>query len=170
MCNGSTLMLVELLRHRLHWVTEFFCPLRCLHCALCCAPAWTPAAPLLATYHPELRCSPSACNLRSPAPPLRRFPPLQLSASLAAAEALARCSPPAVPTLAATLLCGTAAAVLGLETLKRALAPANRSRDLLVGACMGAGLPQVLLQRLDWRSRERAGAEGEEVSCLMLAL
>ncbi|GAB4814092.1 hypothetical protein N2152v2_001138 [Parachlorella kessleri] len=83
----------------------------------------------------------------------------QLSSSLPAAEALARCPTPAVPTLSCTLLCGTAAGVLGLETLKRALTPANRSRDLLVGACLGAGLPQVLLARLDWRTRERAEQE-----------
>lgn len=71
-------------------------------------------------------------------PPIH--PPLQLSTSIPAAEALARCSPPAVPVLAATLLCGTAAAVLGLETLKRSLALANRSRDLLVG---GVGCREV---------------------------
>lgn len=41
--------------------------------------------------------------------------------------------------------------VLALETLKRALAPANRWRDSLVASCLAAGLVTLLLQRLDWR-------------------
>ena len=76
-------------------------------------------------------------NLAHHRPP---SPRPQLSSALPAAEALARCAPPAVPTLSATLLCGTAAGVLGLETLKRALTPANRSRDLLVRGGRWAGL------------------------------
>lgn len=87
-----------------------------------------------------------------------------LSASPSAGEALARASPPLVPTLVAAMRWGTAASVLGLETLKRCLGAANPSRDVLVGACLAAALPQLLLQRLDWRRMgtpaASAGASG----------
>ncbi len=60
----------------------------------------------------------------------------QLSSSTAAAEALSRCVPAAVPPLLGAMLWGTAPAVLALETLKRSLAPANRWRDKLVAGCL----------------------------------
>jgi hypothetical protein len=60
----------------------------------------------------------------------------QLASSPAAAETLARCVPPAVPPLLGALCWGTGAAVLALESLKRALAPSNRWRDNLVASCL----------------------------------
>ena len=60
----------------------------------------------------------------------------QLASCGAAAEALARCAPPAVPPLLGAMCWGTGAAVLSLETLKRALAPSNRWRDSLVSGCL----------------------------------
>jgi DnaJ family protein C protein 13 len=75
-----------------------------------------------------------------------------LASAPSAGEALARSSPASVPVLVAAMQWGGAAAVLAVETLKRGLALGNRSRDLLVGAALGAGLLQLLLQRLDWRS------------------
>ncbi|KAK9809260.1 hypothetical protein WJX72_012293 [[Myrmecia] bisecta] len=82
----------------------------------------------------------------------------QLSSSLTAAEALARAAPPAVPTLLSAMAWGLAGSVLALETLKRALTLQNRSRDVLVGAALSAGLVQLLLRKLDWRS-----GKGDEV-------
>ncbi len=95
-----------------------------------------------------------------------------LASAPSAGEALARSSPPSVPLLVAAMQWGGAAAVLAVETLKRGLAAGNRSRDLLVGAALGAGLLQLLLQRLDWRSRSDgggststgAGVAGDEAS------
>ena len=89
-----------------------------------------------------------------------------------AGESLARCSPPAVPVLVGAIHWGGTAAVLAAETLKRGLSPSNRNRDLLVGAAVGAGLVQMLLQRLDWRSTvkinslslAREGDSGGEVA------
>jgi hypothetical protein len=82
-----------------------------------------------------------------------------LAAAPAAGEALARATPPPAPVLAGALRWGGPAGALVTETLKRALDPGNRSRDLLVGACLGARLPQALLRRLDWR-RAGGGAGG----------
>ena len=54
---------------------------------------------------------------------------------------------------------GMAGSALALETLQRTLSLANRARDNLVGSALGAGLVQVLLKRLDWRSD--AAADGD---------
>ncbi len=56
---------------------------------------------------------------------------------------------------------GMAGSALALETLQRALTLANRARDSLVGSALGAGLVQVLLQRLDWRSGSGADADNQ---------
>jgi hypothetical protein len=104
--------------------------------------------------HPPSRLTPGRCRHPQP-PPCPPRPPHahpaddvsgsllrllhQLASCLPAAEALARCVPPAVPPLAAALRWGTAAAVLALEALKRALAPANRWRDSLVTGCLRQG-------------------------------
>ena len=85
----------------------------------------------------------------------------QLANATSAAEALARTSPPAVPTLMAAMGWGMAGSALTLETLQRALTLANRARDSLVGSALGAGLVQVLLQRLDWRSASGADADNQ---------
>lgn len=85
----------------------------------------------------------------------------QLASATSAAEALARTSPPAVPTLMAAMGWGMAGSALALETLQRALTLANRARDGLVGSALGAGLVQVLLQRLDWRSASGADADNQ---------
>ncbi|KAL0040215.1 hypothetical protein WJX77_000548 [Trebouxia sp. C0004] len=86
----------------------------------------------------------------------------QLASATSAAEALARTSPPAAPTLMAAMGWGMAGSALALETLQRALTLANRARDSLVGSALGAGLVQVLLQRLDWRSGSGADADNQE--------
>lgn len=78
-----------------------------------------------------------------------------LAAGDTAGEALARCAPPAVPVLMGALQWGGAASVLAVETLKRGLAATNRSRDLLVGAALAAGLLPELLRRLDWREADQ---------------
>lgn len=79
----------------------------------------------------------------------------RFAAATTAAEALARSTPPAVPVLVSVLRWGPGpASIVALETLKRALALENRDRDVLVGACMGCGLVQFLLNRLDWKTRE----------------
>ena len=85
----------------------------------------------------------------------------QLASATSAAEALARTSPPAAPTLMAAMGWGMAGSALALETLQRALTLANRARDSLVGSALGAGLVQVLLQRLDWRSGSGADADNQ---------
>lgn len=86
----------------------------------------------------------------------------QLASCTGAAEALARCTPPAVPPLLGALRWGTAASVLSLEALKRALAPTNRWRDTLVSACLSAGLVPLLLHRLDWRNAQKEPQGGQE--------
>eukprot|EP00879_Flechtneria_rotunda_P008708 GHRR01009122.1.p1 GENE.GHRR01009122.1~~GHRR01009122.1.p1 ORF type:complete len:191 (+),score=72.01 GHRR01009122.1:177-749(+) len=58
-------------------------------------------------------------------------------------------------TLVAAMAWGHGASILVLETLKRALTPANRQRDILVAQALKVSLPQKLLQLLDWR-RETA--------------
>lgn len=75
----------------------------------------------------------------------------KLALATTAAETLARCSPPAVPILISSMRWGSGAAVLALEALKRALAPENRGRDILVGSCLRCGLVDVLLTKLEWR-------------------
>lgn len=85
----------------------------------------------------------------------------QLASATSAAEALARTSPPAAPTLMAAMGWGMAGSALALETLQRALTLANRARDSLVGSALGAGLVQVLLQRLDWRSGSGTDADNQ---------
>lgn len=85
----------------------------------------------------------------------------QLASATSAAEALARTSPPAAPTLMAAMGWGMAGSALALETLQRALTLANRARDSLVGSALGAGLVQVLLQRLDWRSGSGGDADNQ---------
>jgi DnaJ family protein C protein 13 len=54
-----------------------------------------------------------------------------------------------------------------LETLKRALSPANRQRDSLVAQALQAGLVQKLLLLLDWRSGEAAAGAGPDSSSSM---
>ena len=56
---------------------------------------------------------------------------------------------------------GMAGSALALETLQRALSLSNRARDSLVGSAIGAGLVQVLLDRLDWRSDNKADADNQ---------
>ena len=80
-----------------------------------------------------------------------------LVAASSGGEALARCTPPAVPILVGALQWGGAAAVLAVETLKRGLSTSNRSRDLLVGSALNTGLLTLLLNKLDWRSRRVSG-------------
>lgn len=97
-----------------------------------------------------------------------------LAAASSGGEALARCTPPAVPVLVGALQWGGTAAVLAVETLKRGLSTTNRSRDLLVGSALNSGLLTLLLNRLDWRSRSgqasptghdaAAAAAGDEAS------
>lgn len=85
----------------------------------------------------------------------------QLAASPGAAEAMAAStSAPLVPTLLQAMAWGHGASILVLETLKRALNPANRQRDSLVAQALQAGLVQKLLLLLDWRSSssDAAGA------------
>jgi DnaJ family protein C protein 13 len=84
----------------------------------------------------------------------------QLAASSGSAEALAASTnAPLVPTLLSAMAWGHGASILVLETLKRALSPANRQRDSLVAQALQAGLVQRLLLLLDWRSGEAAGAD-----------
>lgn len=84
----------------------------------------------------------------------------QLAASTGAAEAMAASTnAPVVPTLLPAMAWGHGASILVLETLKRALSPANRQRDSLVAQALQAGLVQKLLLLLDWRSGE-AAADG----------
>ena len=85
----------------------------------------------------------------------------QLVSATSAAEALSRTTPPAVPTLMAAMDWGMAGSALALETLQRALSLANRARDNLVGSALGAGLVQLLLIRLDWRSDAAADADNQ---------
>lgn len=85
----------------------------------------------------------------------------QLASATSAAEALSRGAPPAVPTLIAVMDWGMAGSALALETLQRALSLANRARDNLVGSALGAGLVQLLLKRLDWRSDAAADADNQ---------
>ncbi|KAF8069423.1 GRV2 [Scenedesmus sp. PABB004] len=86
-----------------------------------------------------------------------------LAASPGAAEALAASAgAPLVPTLAAAMAWGHGASLLVLETLKRALSPANRQRDTLVAQALSAGMPARLLARLDWRSGGHAAEAGGE--------
>lgn len=85
----------------------------------------------------------------------------QLASATSAAEALTRTAPPAVPTLMAVMDWGMAGSALALETLQRALSLANRARDNLVGSALGAGLVQLLLKRLDWRSDAAADADNQ---------
>jgi len=82
-----------------------------------------------------------------------------LAAAPAGGEALARARPPALPALLAAMRWGLAGSLLALETLARALAPANRSRDALVAAALTAGVVPLLLAKLDWR-RGGGGANG----------
>jgi DnaJ family protein C protein 13 len=85
----------------------------------------------------------------------------QLVASTGAAEAMAAStSAPVVPTLLPAMAWGHGASILVLETLKRALNPANRQRDSLVAQALQAGLVQKLLLLLDWRSGEAAAGAG----------
>lgn len=77
----------------------------------------------------------------------------QLAASTGAAEAMAAStSAPLVPTLLPAMAWGHGASILVLETLKRALSPANRQRDSLVAQALQSGLVKKLLLLLDWRS------------------
>lgn len=66
----------------------------------------------------------------------------QLCASSAASESLAAAAPPhpAIPVLLGATRGGHAATLLVLETLKRALGPSNRNRDMLVAQALQVGL------------------------------
>ena len=57
---------------------------------------------------------------------------------------------------------GLAGSILALETLKLALAPLNRARDILVGQALQAGLVPLLLGKLDWRKAGSGSNHGEE--------
>ena len=83
-----------------------------------------------------------------------------LAAAPAGAEALSCSSPPAVPALLGALRWGLAGSLLALETLARALAPANRARDALVAAALAGGLVPLLLAKLDWRRGGGGGGGG----------
>ena len=89
----------------------------------------------------------------------------QLANATSAAEALSRASRPAAPALIAAMDWGIAGSALGLETLQRALTLANRARDSMVGSALQAGLVQLLLARLDWRSGNGTDADNQ-VICL----
>ena len=64
---------------------------------------------------------------------------------------------------------GLAGSILALETLKLALAPINRARDILVGQALQAGLVAMLLGKLDWR-KAGAGSNHREDEVLILSL
>jgi len=84
----------------------------------------------------------------------------QLAASTGAAEAMATStSAPVVPTLLPAMAWGHGASILVLETLKRALSPANRQRDTLVAQALQSGLVQKLLLLLDWRSSSSSSSD-----------
>ncbi|KAK9822709.1 hypothetical protein WJX81_005943 [Elliptochloris bilobata] len=83
-----------------------------------------------------------------------------LAGAPAGAEALSRASPPALPTLLGALRWGLAGSLLALETLARALAPANRMRDTLIAAALGCGLVPLLLAKLDWRRSDGGRGAG----------
>ena len=57
---------------------------------------------------------------------------------------------------------GLAGSILALETLKLAMAPINRARDMLVGQALQAGLVPLLLAKLDWRKAGSGSNQGEE--------
>ena len=57
---------------------------------------------------------------------------------------------------------GLAGSILALETLKRAMAPINRARDVIVGQGMHAGMVPLLLSQLDWRKADAGSNRGEE--------
>jgi hypothetical protein len=57
---------------------------------------------------------------------------------------------------------GLAGSILALETLKLALAPLNRARNILVGQALQAGLVPLLLGKLDWRKAGSGSSRGEE--------
>ncbi len=57
---------------------------------------------------------------------------------------------------------GLAGSILALETLKLAMAPINRARDILVGQALQAGLVPLLLAKLDWRKAGSGSHQGEE--------
>lgn len=93
----------------------------------------------------------------------------QLATSTGAAEAMAASTnAPVVPTLLPAMAWGHGASILVLETLKRALSPANRQRDSLVMQALQVGLVQKLLLLLDWRSGE-AAADGSSGSSMTQA-
>ena len=86
----------------------------------------------------------------------------QLAVSLPAAEGIARATPPASgPLMAAMAKWGLAGSVLALETVKRALTPASRSRDLLIAALLSGGLLPLLLKKLDWHQDAAQRQDGE---------
>ena len=57
---------------------------------------------------------------------------------------------------------GLAGSILALETLKRAMAPINRARDIIVGQAVQAGMVPLLLSQLDWRKADAGSSRGEE--------
>ena len=60
---------------------------------------------------------------------------------------------------------GLAGSILALETLKRAMAPINRARDIIVGQAVQAGMVSLLLGQLDWRKADAGSSRGEEEVC-----
>ncbi|CAI5949315.1 unnamed protein product [Closterium sp. NIES-65] len=82
----------------------------------------------------------------------------QIAANGPCAEALAvpGANAPQVIALLMRAIGWAGAAVLALETMKRLLAPTNRSRDVIVAQALRNGLVQVLLAILDWRAGGKA--------------
>ena len=65
---------------------------------------------------------------------------------------------------------GLAGSILALETLKLAMAPINRARDILVGQALQAGLVPLLLAKLDWRKAGSGSHQGEEEVLRLLSI
>lgn len=87
----------------------------------------------------------------------------QLLTSVAAAEALVTSPSPSIKTFIGAMMWGVAGNVLALESLKRGLTTANRSRDILVGQALQASLVERLLVLLDWQRRGvQSGDNAEE--------
>lgn len=86
----------------------------------------------------------------------------QLASNAAAAEAVSvATSKAAVGQLMALLSWGPMEGTLVLETLKRWLSPINRHKDMLVAACLQAGVIRELLAMLDWKKGARDAAAAE---------
>ena len=58
-----------------------------------------------------------------------------------------------------------AGSILALETLRRAMAPINRARDIIVGQAVQADMVPLLLSQLDWRKADAGSNRSEEEVC-----